>query len=440
MILSHTIYRQQIPPSLAECEAIGRYSYRIRELEISDQFSLWFLQSTSFGQLSLPNLRLLKWEMHNIIYIQPLLSPSIVALDVRVEGDNDATLLSFLQNYPLLCPNLRSVKFDLTGAHGIRNDPDTLIHAMSMAIANHKSLECLVLTTPTDDVVLEQLLMSPTLKVLSLTGRAGSQNLFLNDISIPPTDTPLRNVRDLLLAISSLSVITSLLRPRDQVFRTIHLHISFPPMPEAVQEFSTALATHQREDSLQSIVLDHLNDSPGGAVGRSDVMREIGHHYCLSFDAFRPLMFLGRLRELVIHLLNGISLDNDELAMMAGSWPLLEVLKLAPLLSRWGPWPMPKSVTFSGLSILLTSCPKLRELDLPLDAREVPEHAPSDPCNTAIESLRLSGCPISDPNRVARFLRTQLPSVSSVVGPYDPTEYGDLWKKVDANLRGWTGR
>ena len=403
------------------------------------------MQSTSFRPLSLPNLRLLKWdttrfELYNIIYIQPLLGPSLIALDAIMEGDNDATLLSFLQNYPLLCPNLGSVKLDITRTHGMRNDPDTFIHAMSMAIANHKNLECLVLTTPTDDVVLEQLLMSPTLKVLSLTGRAGSQDLFLNDISIPPNNIPLRNVRDLLLAISDLSVITSLLRPHDQVFRTICLHVSLPPMHEVVQEFSTALATHQREDSLQSIVLDHLNNSPGGALGRSDVMRAIGHRYCLSFDAFRPLMSLGCLRELVIHLLNGISLDDDELAMMASSWPLLEVLKLAPLVSRWGAWPMAKSATFSGLLTLLTSCPKLRELDLPLDAREVPGNTPSNPCNTVIKSLHLSGRPISDPDRVTRFLLKHLPSVSSVVGSYDPTEYSDLWKQVDANLRGWTGR
>ena len=52
--------------------------------------------------------------------------------------------------------------------------------------------------------------------------------------------------------------------------------------------------------------------------------------------AFRPLMSLRRLRELVIHLLNGISLDDDELARTAGSWPSIEVLKLAPLVARWG--------------------------------------------------------------------------------------------------------
>jgi len=285
---------------------------------------------------------------------------------------------------------------------------------------------------------LEQLLMSPTLKVLSLTGRVGSQDLFLGDVSIPSTDTPLRYIRDLLLAISDLSVMTTLLRPHDQAFRTIRLHVSFPPLPEVVQDFSIALATHPRADSLQSIVLDHLNDRPGGGLHRAGVVEEIAHPYCLSFDAFRPLMSLGRLRELVVHLFNGISLDNDELARMAGSWPLLEVLKLAPLVSHWGAWPMAKCVTFFGLSTLLTSCPKLRELELPLDAREVPATAPSDPCNTAITSLRLSGRPISDPERVARFLRTHLPSVSSVVdGSYDPTEYSDLWSQVDARLPGW---
>ena len=252
---------------------IGRYSHRIRELEISDPFSLWILQSTSFAHLSLPNLRLLKWgaksfEMHNIIYIQPLLSPSLTALDARMDGDHDTTLLSFLTNYPLLCPNLRSVKLDITGAHGMRNDPDTFIHAISTAIVNHKNLECLVLSTPTDDAVLEQLLMSPTLKMLSLTGRVGSQDLFLGDVSIPPTNTPLRNIRDLLLAISDLSA--KLLRPRDQAFRAIRLHVSCRKSCKTFQLYWPLI----RADSLQSIVLDRLNDSPGGPLRRTKSWRQ----------------------------------------------------------------------------------------------------------------------------------------------------------------------
>ena len=44
----------------------------------------------------------------------------------------------------------------------------------------------------------------------------------------------------------------------------------------------------------------------------------------------------------------------------------IEGLKLAPLVSRWGAWPMAKSATFS------------------------PENTPSNPCNTVIESLHLT--------------------------------------------------
>lgn len=413
---------------------INQYSYRIQELEICDRISLSFLQSMSFRDFSLPKLRLLKWDVSfdkkSIIYIRPLLSPSLVVLDARIIEDKDEILFSFLRNYPLLCPDLRSVTLDLTQSRGVKEDTGTFASAISAAIVSHKLLECLSLFSPTDNAALDHILMSPTLKMLSMTGDAGVTESHLSKASILPTTIPFRNVVNLDLEILNLLPITDLLRPDEQRFGSIRLHVHSPQECETVREFLVALATRQRKDTLQSLVLD---TSGNPSLSEGSIEEFAGRHmYYLSYEVLRPLTYFGRLRVLVVRLYNGISLDDNELAIMAGSWPFLEVLELTSLDFRRDVWPMAKCVTLFGILALLASCPKLRNFDLPLDAREVPESPLPIPCNTVITSLHLADRPINDPDRVAQFLDVHLPSVSSVFDRYySLTDRGRMWRKVD---------
>lgn len=423
-------YREQNPPSPAEWEVINRYSNRIRELRIPDKLSMSFLQFISFQQLSLPNLKLLIWDSHStrldIVYVRSLLSSNLLALDVRMEMGKSRALLSFFLNYHLLCPNMKLVKLDLSKAHyGAQIDLDLFILAISKAIVNHKKLECLEIFAYVRKGFWEVLFMSLALEVTSLAGR-GYTNIFpFTEVSIPPTDTPLQNVRDLRLTIHDLSLFTRLLRPHDQPFCTICLEVQVPLSHTTTEELFAALATHQRQGSLESITIDNSHRD----------VQKVDHHHPVSFDALRPLVRLGRLRELKIILHHGISLDDAQLGIMAVSWPLLEVLKLDPINPRL---PMTKYPTLTGLMTLLTSCPKLRRLQLPLDARQVPENGLSEPWNTSIKSLDLCGLPISrgDAGRVSRFLRARLPSDMCLFVTSDNSDHGDLWKQVDANIRG----
>ncbi|KAI9569799.1 hypothetical protein HD554DRAFT_450487 [Boletus coccyginus] len=315
-------------PSPVEWEVINRYSNRIRELRIPDELSMSFLQFISFQQLSLPNLKLLIWDSHalsarlDIVYIRPLLSPNLLAFDARMEMGKSRALLSFFLNYHILCPNMKSVKLDLSMTHyGVQIDLDLFILAISKAIVNHKKLECLEIFAYVRKGFWEVLFMSLALKVTSLVGR-GYTNIFpFTEVSIPPTDTPLQNVRDLRLTIHDLSLFTRLLRPHDQPFCTICLEVQVPLSHTTTEELFAALATHQRQGSLESITIDNSH---------CDV-QEVDHHHPVSFDALRPLVRLGRLRELKIILHNGISLDDAQLGIMAVSWPLLEVLTLDPI-------------------------------------------------------------------------------------------------------------
>lgn len=110
-----------------------------------------------------------------IIFIQRLLSPTLVSLEATFAASDGATLLSFLDNYPLLCQNLKSIDFRFSaGLHS-----ETTIQALSRAICSRQTLENVLLHAPIDGIALRYLSTLPTLKVLSVT---------LSEISIPHND------------------------------------------------------------------------------------------------------------------------------------------------------------------------------------------------------------------------------------------------------------
>ena len=97
---------------------INRYTPRIHELGLGNEFlSLHFLQCTN---LALPNLRRFRWEyprqtvfpFDSIALLWPLLIPGLDTLEVALSGTEDPKFQSFLDNYPPLCPNLKSIKLD----------------------------------------------------------------------------------------------------------------------------------------------------------------------------------------------------------------------------------------------------------------------------------------------------------------------------------------
>ena len=213
-----------MPPTSSQLAIIDRYSHPIRELTISESTSVRFFQCTSMRpSFLLPNLIVLRWNPYGpthmpIIFIQKLLSPTLVSLTVNLAGADEATLLSFFDIYPLLCRKLKSVEFHFS-AHW--SATETTIHALSRAICNQETLEKFVLDIPIDDIALRRLSTLQTLKAL---------NINLSETSRPrthtflPTDPIFCIAEELEFETSDLDLATSLLRPRDQIFHTFSLY------------------------------------------------------------------------------------------------------------------------------------------------------------------------------------------------------------------------
>ncbi|KAH0835837.1 hypothetical protein J3R83DRAFT_9706 [Lanmaoa asiatica] len=395
---------RQAPPSPSEWVTIRRYSHRIKELTIGPlgRFSLFFLRSTSLHpSLLVPNLRVLRWRLGistktrpflSTIITQQLLSPSLISLNVTLSSVDDAILQSFLANYPFPCSNLKSVVIRVTGREQTSR---TAIGTLSRAIPHHEHLECLDVSVPIDDVALTHVTVSQKLKKLALVLDPDKSNL--HQVCIPSDIIPFRNVEELSLEVWDLCFVTTLLRTQDQMFRSFVLRHRFPPTIDAVFTFFTALASRQRMRSIQSIRLMPVMSGYAGVEeyhftpGEFDAL---AMDYQISYDTLRPLTFLCHLRELVVDVGRWFSIDDDDLVSLARNWPLLQVLHLnCRKFVRGHPWRSAKHVTFKGLSSFLECCPDLRDVRLPLDAREVPHNTGGVFCNTAVRYIQFPSSP-----------------------------------------------
>lgn len=145
----------QTPPSLLEWVVIPRYSPRIQELTLGTEYlSLHFLQCTN---LALPNLRVLRWEHSRVgqvvptsdhnIFLRLLLTSRITTLEMTWTSFSDANFRSFLETYPLLCPDLKSIKFSFLSRdrHLV---PATTMESVSRAICCRADWQRVELSCP----------------------------------------------------------------------------------------------------------------------------------------------------------------------------------------------------------------------------------------------------------------------------------------------------
>ncbi|KAH0835828.1 hypothetical protein J3R83DRAFT_9696 [Lanmaoa asiatica] len=428
-----------IPPTSSQFAVIDRYSPRILELTISEDTSVRFLQRMSMRpSVLLPNLMVLRWSPYvltphvPIIFIQRLLSPTLVSLEATLAEADQATLLSFFDNYPLLCQNLKSVEFRFSASP----QSGMTIQALSRAICSQETLENVVLHTPIDRIALTHLCTSPTLKVLHVHLSERSR---LRPGSFLPTDLIFGSVEELEFTTSDLDLVTSLLQPRDQIFHTFRLYLGGRHTSEAIVNFLTLLTSRSRPNPLRKLTLS-IGDISHPVP--ADQMTSEATTYSLSYKTLQPLAVFGSLHELVIEWSEQISLDDDELADLARSWPLLRVFNFYCGRGGYPPFSA-KYATLLGLLSLVNSCPELYTVSLPLDAREVPVVKEEKARETDFACLIVPESPIDQARPVAEFLCKYLPSVTAVDWRFlrppgtdvqQIIAYERAWQQVDTHL------
>ena len=373
-----------------------------------------------------------------IIFIQHLLSPTLVSLKANLSESDGATLLAFLDSYPLLCRNLKSVEIFLPADSASA----TTIKALSRAICHQKTLERVVIhDAPIDDTALRHLASLPTLKRLIVRL---SQKLRPQICSFLPTDPLFCNVEDLLFRTSDIDLVTGLLRPRDQIFHSFQLHCYDRQTMAAILTFLNVLASRPPTKPLRDLCLSFGKLSHPLQL---DQMEIEGPRYHLSYEILQPLMVFGSLHYLMIEWSEQISLDDNEVANLARSWPLLKSLDFYCGRGGYPPFST-KYPTLRGLLSLATSCPELESVTLPLNAMQVPEIEDAEPRRTTLGSIVVLDSPIDEALPVAEFLFKYLPNVTMLSTEFSRPPgtneaqvwgYELVWEQVKTHLMEFHG-
>ena len=216
---------------------MNRFFHRVHELGLYDRISLLLLKASYFETNLFPNLRVLQWNTQHITsikYIKPLLCHSLVALDITSYEEDEMTLSSFFKILPSRCPGLTIINLN-----SYCSDNWKFRDSISRALCTFKTLKRLLVSSRVDDAALRHLLMSSQLEELAL---AITQNQ-LAEYSPLPSDTPLRNAKKLDLCLSGLDLIVNLLRPGDQKFSEITIHLFNLDLPHAIGSIFSGLTS-----------------------------------------------------------------------------------------------------------------------------------------------------------------------------------------------------
>lgn len=430
---------------------VNRYSYRIKELKIDsydDPDPYWFLHAVNLQPcVLLPNLRVLFWRPClldcpgpvSVTLLQRFLGPSLDSADLFLTSMDDATVQSFLANFLLLCPNLKSIS--ITHDEAARwNVSQTAIDLLSQAISRHQHFERLCLHVPIDDVALTHIATSPKVKGLNLVLHPDKSRL--HQFCLSPDIIPFYHVEDFFLQIWDLDFLTALLRTEGQMFRSFHFNLCSRPTIEAFSVFLDALVSPRRTSSLQSLGL-HLS-----LVDESDEPLITTAPARLSYVTLRPLAQLSQLCELYIMFDHCLVMDDNDLISLARHWPLLRVLQVS---GCGGPhehfWQSRKRITLKGLLSLVQCCPQLHWFSLPVDATKVPADSPGRfASNPKLSCISMTEAPIREPLPVARFLHRHFPYLAEVdVTFHQPSIYRNViiyemaWCQVNESLKDLRG-
>jgi hypothetical protein len=151
----------------------------------------------------------------------------------------------------------------------------------------------------------------------------------------------------------------------------------------------------------------------------------------LCFDAIAPLLSFGQLTELDFSGFYTEAINDDELKIMAQSWPQLEefLFGAAPMEDD----PDLPSLTFTGLVHLIQHCRRLRSIALYFNARPIDikcEPFCATIPNEKVTYLFVGISPIIDPIAIACQLHILLPNLTSISTLYEEEQ----WLEVEKSL------
>lgn len=346
-----------------------------------------------------PNLRKLRWRADGTQcaaqFLRVALVPTLLDLDINISSPSSICFLSVLSSLGTLCPHLLAINVRSPSA---TND---LLHKISPFIAQSIS----------------QLHNLKTLLAWDL-GNQGNEQLM-----------QLRALQTLWLDLKSSSAWERRSHLRFPGFHDLYSLVLFIDNLEHASDFLSSLQVIRSKRVEIRFLTNHASTSPSTMLSHFfTILGETCDHDNLkSFavpnsprkihtkpDVFTPMHSCHSLTQLLIDRSWNISMADEELCQLVGSWPKLQVLKI----SRFVTIDDTTIPTFHGLISLLRLCPALTSLTLVLDTTQLGDIDLKSPgsgtCNKNLKELVLTNSPIDSPLRVALILSGLFPYLLQV--------------------------
>ncbi|KAF8062194.1 hypothetical protein FPV67DRAFT_1672675 [Lyophyllum atratum] len=292
--------------------------------------------------------------------------------------------------------------------HAFRPENAYRIHTfvspdIAKVICSHPSLKVIdVLSLDVDHATFAHLAGLPHVEELAITISTAELVLFLGQCSKPDCFPTMRKLH---LHTPDLVTCTELIQPPDafqhlQSLEITGAHGSVWNLKAFFDEIARHKTISQQLKKLRLSIPFFPWDPPRRTTPLIDL------------PTIEPLLSLSNLRDLSLYVDGRVDLDNSALARMGAAWPHLEVLELEE--RTFGTFP---KITLTGLIPLLSSCSKLRDLALRIDATEkVSSFAQIGTLtpHLCLRDLQYCRSPIREPHHTAAFLTLLLPNLASL--------------------------
>ncbi|KAJ7453767.1 hypothetical protein FB451DRAFT_1280753 [Mycena latifolia] len=325
-----------------------------------------------------PNLRSLTWTMwtHDFLSIRTFLTLNLTRLAFLC--DPTSLNLSLLSSLADACPGLKKVSITFMRSSGLAQ------HSASMFICSSRCLTSVRMGTP-------------TVRAITHLGELATLSSW-KLVSVPETlVTMMPTPSAMFPALRLLHIARAVLR---RPLASLSVAVSIPSPVTTTEDFYNTLAVSSFHSSLTSLVLVHLEDH--GAPTEFGV---------ITSRSLRSLFCFANISSIDISSPLGFDLDDSLVEELAGAWPCIESLRLHAVRKDIQP-----RATLKSLQYLAQSCPRLRLLDMSIDATFVP--APHSHGSRVIHEnllfLKAEHSPISSSLPVARFLSGIFPNLQSI--------------------------
>ncbi|KIJ62024.1 hypothetical protein HYDPIDRAFT_30843 [Hydnomerulius pinastri MD-312] len=406
-----SIYRgehRDLPFTEEEWSIFQKYAPRVHSLVFQLSVPLYrnilaVWSSAPVTQPLFPNLQHLGYEHfipEDFALVPLVMGPSLTSLDIEVHplGFPDLGLLaSALQS----CSYIRSF-----GLYGYRGDDQQVVAVSDIlsGLTLLKKLRC------------DQLTDAALLKIFDMSS--------LRDIRIEISPHQSR----LFTAQREFGRHTYPLSARLLSHRAYSMFLS----PKRLRKdncpiFSSATALLRDHSTLSSLRLHVKGD------------RDVRHRATIPLTTLTSLQRFVNLRELDIQVGYAYEFTDTNIKELVTAWPELETLYI----NKGIGWHSPSSITLSGLFAVTSTCSKLRNLCLCIDA--VMLDALPDrilPQSQVLENLFLEDSTLQQPAAVALLLASAFPALKQVIAWDSETllqtagreNYQKLWQTVSASI------